>query len=239
MDVLYFLKERTKFIRRFYENAGEPFRATIRKIEAEEAPFDTPPYSEEQDGEPPFMEEWLEANTALEMLGRTCISMLSASLQLYFKTWESEIGIAWEPEEREKAFRNGYLQGYRNCFGDVLKLSWDDCPVNFEILEQVTLARNRDQHPEHISTMRVTHAPKDLQKYPQPFFVSDTEQKMFSDPDMAGSSWMRPTLHVSSDALVAAIEQVETLGEWMEERMFAAKYPVRVVSPVTPIFCET
>ena len=85
MEVLYFLKERTKFIGRFYEAAGEPFRTTIDKIEAKEAPFDEPRCSE--DGEPAFMEEWLEASMALEMLGRTCISMLSASLQLYFKTW--------------------------------------------------------------------------------------------------------------------------------------------------------
>lgn len=69
--VLYFLKERTKFIRRFYEGAGELFRATIRQIEAKEPPFDEPPYSE--DGEPPFMEEWTDATMALEMLGRTCI----------------------------------------------------------------------------------------------------------------------------------------------------------------------
>jgi hypothetical protein len=227
MNVLYFLKERTKFIRRFYENAAEPFHTTIRKIKAQEAPFDTPPYSEVQDGEPPFMEEWSQANTALEMLGRTCISMLSASLQLYFKTLEHEIGIVWEPKEREKTTKNGFVQGYRTCVGDVLKLSWHDCPVNFEILEQVTLARNRDQHPEHISTMRVSHAVKDWQKYPQPFFVSDIEHKMFSDPDMARNSWMRPTLHVSSDALVVAIEQVEALGEWMEERVFAAKYSAR------------
>ena len=96
MDVLFFLKERTRFIRYFYQTAAEPFRETIRKIEAGEAPFDDPPYSE--DGEPPFLEEWLAADTALAMLGRTCISMLSASLQLYFKTWEGELGVTWEKE---------------------------------------------------------------------------------------------------------------------------------------------
>ncbi|MFZ3328055.1 MAG: hypothetical protein WA231_20165 [Methylocella sp.] len=227
MNVLYFLRKRTKFIRRFYENAGEPFHATIRKIDAGEAPFDAPPYDEDQDGEPPFMEEWDEANTALEMLGRSCISMLSASLQLYFKTWESEIGIVWEPGERERLFKKGFLPAYRKCFGDVLNLSWDDCKLDFEIIEQVVLARNRDQHPECISTMRLTHALKDLQKHPQPFFISDHEQKMFFDPDMAGISWMRPTLHVSSDTMVAAIKEVELLCEWMEERMLAAKYSMR------------
>lgn len=63
MDVLYFLKERTRFIRYFYETACQPFRETMRKIEAGEEPFE-PPYSE--DGEPPFLTEWLEADTALD-----------------------------------------------------------------------------------------------------------------------------------------------------------------------------
>jgi len=226
VEVLYFLKERTKFIRRFYEGAGESFSRTIRQIEAEEPPFDEPPYSEE--GEPPFMEEWMDATMALEMLGRTCISMLSASLQLYFKTWERELGInCWEPGEREKAFKNGFVQGYRVCFGSMLNISWCECPVNFDILEDVALARNRDQHPEHISTMSVNFVQQKKQADRLPFFISDAERKMFSDPDMTGISWMRPSVHVSPESLVIAIEQVEALGEWLEERMFDARYPAR------------
>jgi hypothetical protein len=74
------------------------------------------------------MEEWSEANSALEMLGRTCISILSASLQLYFKTWENELGIRWEQGERKKVFENGFLHGYQICFGDALKFSWTIAP---------------------------------------------------------------------------------------------------------------
>ena len=43
MNVLYFLKERTRLIRQYYEQAAKPFSETIRKIEAEEAPF-VPPH---------------------------------------------------------------------------------------------------------------------------------------------------------------------------------------------------
>lgn len=222
MDVLYFLKERTNFIRRFYDGAGEPFRETVRKIEAREPPFVHP--AGDDDDEPPFMAEWHDAHEALEILGRTCISMLSASLQLYFKTWEAEMRLSWAPEERKRAFANGFVQGYRVCFGEALNLSWDDCPVNFNILEQVNLARNRDQHPDHISTLRVKYDRKTRENYPDLFFVSDTEKEMFADPEMASVSWMSPTVHVSREALFSAITQVEMLGEWLEERMFAAKY---------------
>ena len=212
MEILYFLKERTKFIRYFYETAAKPFCETIRKIESSEDPFE-PPYSE--DGEPPFMVEWSEANTGLEMLGRTCVSMLSESLKLYFRCWEVELGVSWQDGERKKTFENGFVQGYRTYFGEVLGLSWDDCPVNFEILEQVTLARNRDQHPKQITTMRVTHKPEDRNRFSHLFFVSESERKLFADSDLAGILWMNPALHVSRDMLFAAIEQVEVLGNWL------------------------
>jgi hypothetical protein len=150
------LKQRTKFINQFYLNAGEPFRRTMRQIEKEEPPFDSPsqdPYSD--DGEPPFTEEWGEADMALDILGRTCISMLSGSLKLYLQTWEKMLPIEWEPKEREKLFKKGFVNGYRALFGEILKISWDDCPVDFGILEDVAEARNSDQHQDHITTMHV------------------------------------------------------------------------------------
>ena len=222
MDVLFFLKERTRFIRHFYETAGEPFRESMRKIETGEPPFDNPPYSE--DGEPPYLEEWMQADEGLEVLGRTCLSMLSSSLQLYFKTWESELRIRWEEGERERGFKKGFLQGYQIFFGKVLKLSWDDCPANLGLIEQITLARNRDQHPELISTMRVDHSRNDREKHRHLFIVSETEQKMYADPEIEGISWMNPPLYVSRETLFTAIEQVETLAEWLEERMLAVRY---------------
>jgi hypothetical protein len=222
VDVLYFLKERTKFIREFYDSATGPFRETIRRIEAGDAPFDQPPYSE--DGEPPFMEQWAKAQKSIEVVGRMCISMLSASLQLYFKTWKSEFGGKWQQKEREKAFKDGFVDGYRTCFGDVLNISWDDCPADFSLLEQVTLARNRDQHPESITSLRVNHSRKDREKYLRPFFISQADDRIFSDPEMAAVAWMSPAVHVSRESLYASIEEVEKLAEWLEPKMFAAKY---------------
>lgn len=222
MNVLFFLKKRAAFIRRYYDTAAEPFREIIRKIEAGKAPFDDPPYSE--DGEPPFLSEWLEADTSLDVLGRTCITMLSASLQLYFRTWESELGVRWEKGEREKAFKKGFLRGHQFCFGEVLKLSWDNCPADLKLIEQVVLARNRDQHPETITTMRVSHSYTERKERGRLFFVSEIDRKMYDDPQMSDISWMNPSVHVSRELLCIALEQVEVLAEWLEPRMFEAKY---------------
>jgi len=39
---------------------------------------------------------------------------------------------------------------------------------------------------------------------------------------------MSPSLHVSRDMLMTAIDQVECLCEWLEEKVFDSKYPSRV-----------
>ena len=222
MDVLFFFKKRTRFIKYFYETAEMPFRETIRKIEEEEPPFDNPPYNE--DCEPPYMVEWSEANEALEVLGRTCLSMLSASLQLYFKKWESELGIRWKKGERKSAFKRGFLQGYRTCFEEVLGLSWELCPADLILIEQVILARNRDQHPERISTIRVTHAETDLEKYPLPYFMNEFDRKVHSDPEMKSVPLMRPSVHASCEALYQAIDETEKLTSWLEEHILAVQH---------------
>ena len=69
MDVDFFLKRRTAFIRKFYDAAVKGFLETQRLIETEEAPYE-PPYSgEDSDGEPPFLEEWIDSDTSIQIIG--------------------------------------------------------------------------------------------------------------------------------------------------------------------------
>jgi len=222
MDILFFLNERTKFIRYYYNTAGQIFSDTIRKIEAKAPPFNDPPYSEDE--EPPYLAEWLQADEGLEVLGRSCLSMLSPSLHLYFKAWEKQLGVRWEKGERERVFKKGFLNGYQICFGSVPGVSWDECPADLALIEQITLARNRDQHPEWIDTMHVHHGQKDLEKYPRPFFISETERRMSTVSDMPGEFWMTPVVHVSQEALFSAIQEVDKLAEWLEKRLVAFRY---------------
>ena len=84
MDIEFFLKDRIKFIRYFYEAAIAPFAKTMDDIENEVEPY-VPSYSE--DGEPPFLSEWIDAKSGLETCGHHALSMLASSLQLYLKAW--------------------------------------------------------------------------------------------------------------------------------------------------------
>ena len=152
MDVLFFLKERTRLIRQYYVNAASPFNEIIRKIEAGEEPY-VPPYSE--DGEPPFLSEWIDADELLEVTGRCCLSMLSASLQLYFRTWERNLGLSCGKTFKAEFRDGGIVGGYRACLASCADIDWSQCPADLEIIEQVVLARNRDQHPESITSARV------------------------------------------------------------------------------------
>jgi len=57
-----------------------------------------------------------------------------------------------------------------------------------------------------------------------PLLFNDKEAELYDDGNGAGL-WMSASLHVPRDKLMAAIANVETLCEWLEEKMFDAKYP--------------
>lgn len=107
MDVRYFLGERLFFIKQLCINSSASFVERKRKIEAREEPF-VPSYSE--DPEPPFLSEWLEAEDSLQVIGRTCISMLSAAFHLYFKTWEHRLGVP-VGDLYKTDFKRGWFHG--------------------------------------------------------------------------------------------------------------------------------
>jgi hypothetical protein len=223
MDVLYFLKERTKFIRQFYELAAEPFLERQRQIEAGEEPYEQPYVDENSSGEPAYLEDWMEADESLHVLAYACISMLAAALQLYFTTWESQLRKPARDLFKSE-FKNGWLAGYKSYFAQYIGISFEDCPADLKFLEEVILARNRIQHPDSIWGQRTRYSTKDLEKLTHhPFFVDEGDRHLLTEVDESNIPWlMPPTLHVTEEKLIAAIEEVEKFSEWLEERIKAA-----------------
>lgn len=134
MDVLYFLEERMRFIRYYYETAASSFLTIQRKIEAKEPPFDDPPWDDS--GEPAFLAEWLEAEDGLSILGRSCLSMVSGSINLHFSAWEQKLGIRIEDAHRKQLFKKGVLSGYRAIFEHYLQVAWSDSTADLAILDR-------------------------------------------------------------------------------------------------------
>jgi hypothetical protein len=168
----------------------------------------------------------LDAETGLQTLGQACLSMLSASLQLYFQTLESELHIQWVPGEKKRHFEHDFVSGYRHCFGDALSLDWQQCPTDFDLLEQITLARNASQHPRHITNLRHIPDRKTRERFPSPFFANEREIQMLSLGD-AFEDWFAPSLHVSQEKLLTAIDMVEEFVAWLEPHMLSATYGAR------------
>jgi hypothetical protein len=149
--------------------------------------------------------------------------MLSASLKLYFHTWRTHLGIELQQDDKT-ALGHGDLKGYKWIFGQRLGMQWADCPANFALLEQIFLARNRDQHPDHITTQSVHHHRRDLEKFSEPFFLSDTDRKILADdPELAENPVFSFRVHVTGEMLLAAIKEVEVLAEWLEPRLIAER----------------
>lgn len=222
MDVGFFLKRRIAFIRQLYSTASVPYVERKRKIEAEEDPF-VPPYSE--DGEPAFLEEWIEADESLHVLAYSCVSMLAAALHLYLKTWERQFGIPVDGSLKSVFDKKGWLNWYKVYFARHVGIQFADSQVDLEMLEEIVLARNLVQHPKCITSHRPHYAEDDLKKLPRPFFVDDREGGLLADVDEGEKSWLLPpTLHVTGEKLSAAIAEVERFTDWLEVKVEAHVY---------------
>ncbi len=221
MDVGYFLRDRVAFIRQFFGAASLPFVERKRKIEAGEDPF-VPSYSE--DGEPPFLDEWIEADESLQVLGYSCISMLAATLHLYLRTWETVLGApvgdSFKPE-----FKKGWLNGYKAYFAVRFGVDFVKAPADLAVLEEIVLARNRIQHSDDVVTPRASYLPTDLEKLPRAFFVSETERGLFSDAEEAEKSWLfPPSVHITEEKFNRAAVEVERFSGWLESEIDRCGY---------------
>jgi hypothetical protein len=214
VDIRYFLERRLAFIEQYYAAAAAPFIERKQKIKLGEEPF-VPPYSE--DGEPPYLDEWIEADESLQILGQTCISMLSASFHLYFTTWQRHLGVPVAPALRPVFKKRGWLNGYKSYFLTNFKIDFEKSGCNLQLLEELVLARNRVQHPESITSRSTSYSDDDLQKLPRPFFVSEREVELMVDADDGERRWLiPPTVTVTDEKLQAAITEVRNFCEWLE-----------------------
>jgi hypothetical protein len=218
VDVGFFLKRRTELIRFFYTEGVKPFLEIHCKIEQGLSPFDDPPYSE--DPEPPFVEEWMNAATGIELVGQSCVSLLSDALKLYFNTLQKhEIGFAISETEKSLAKEQGFVALYKKTLGEILDTDWADCPASFDVIEQVVLARNRSQHGSDLISHHVRHDSDTLRKHPRPFFARDEELKAWEEAGGNEESYFVPMLEITQEKLFAATYEIDKLVDWIDGRM--------------------
>jgi len=219
MDVAYFLRSRIAFIRQFYDAASVPFAESKRKIEAGEPPF-VPPNSEDE--EPPFLDEWTDADDSLCILGYACVSMLATAFHLLLKEWETQLGVPVDDSLRPLFKKEGWLKGYAAHFNRVAGIHFGEAPAELSLLEEIVLARNRIQHPESITRQRTVYSSSDMSKLRRAFFVDERDLALIDEFEQSGPSWLfPPTLKVTSEKLTGAITEVETFAAWFDEQVTA------------------
>lgn len=220
MDIDYFLKQRTKFVRYFYEKSSSTFITLKDDIENAKEPY-SPKYYPEQD-EPAYLEEWLEADMGLDTVSQTCLSMLSSSLHLFMKSWfdrlEKEHGMEFEFNYKKRGWFREYIRHIKE-----LDFKLENCRVEIDVLEQIVLARNRVQHPEEITSLRVSHATNDMKKYPNPFFVRVSELTMATEEDGGLMFWFPPSVVAENSKMEEAISSVENFASWLESEYWVAR----------------
>ena len=223
MDLRYFLDGRIAFIRQLYATASEPYFERKRKIEVHEEPF-VPPYGE--DGEPPFLEEWLEADESLQVLAYSCISMLAAALHLYLESWVKQGGVVVDESLKKSVFKQrGWFAGYDAHFTKHFNVAFNTGPSNLKLVEEVVLVRNRIEHPPSIADQKTQYSASDLKHLRHPFFVDKTEMALLGYSDEAEvPRFMLPTVHVTAVQLLAAVEEVERFAAWFDPAIEAVVY---------------
>lgn len=214
MDILFFLKLRTDFIRRHYNVCVAAFLEKKRLIEAAEPPFNDPPYSE--DGEPAYLKEWIDADTSIQLVGVSCVSLLSDALKLYLNLLQRrQLRFVFDDQEARR-LKKDFLATYRDALGEIFAIDWTGTGIDFAVIEQVLLARNRGQHGTDLTSFHLAHDERTMRKHPVPFFISESELRSLGDAGRSLGGFLAPTIVITRDTLFKAIEEVEKLGEWIE-----------------------
>jgi hypothetical protein len=205
MDLLYFLRQRTRFVR-YVSDTVVPHLAEIkRKIETGEEPYIDRRYYEDAD-EPAFLQEFEDADLAVDVIGMTCLGMLQSAFLSFLREYVKEVGGPELLGRVSKMKRGSSLQNFHAFFAKVLGIDWSKSGVDLALIEQVVLTRNDFQHNAEIFSGYVFQTSNHAQKYP------DTAFRHPSWPELLDAR-----LTVDRDKLEASIRAVEGLCEYLEK----------------------
>lgn len=206
MDVTHFLNKRTDFIQFYYAEGVKPFIAIQTAIQNEDPPFDNPPFDDS--GEPAFLVEWMDAELGRELVGLQCISLLSESMKIYFNTLRDRV---IRPNALGKMlFNKGFLKPYKEALAQHLKIDWSLIAIDFDIIEQIVLARDQASHAEMLSMIQPSHYKSTLKKFPKPFFMDGNGVHPF----------LGVKVSVSKAKLDQAVEEVTKMANVIDAKVF-------------------
>src|SRR5689334_8765195 len=118
MDLDHFLNQRLKFVEYFYTSTTTAFEEIKRKIDAGEPPYIDTRAGEECD-EPAFLEEWLNADAAMNVAGVACLDILQSTLHVFLEEYVREIGQQHLISRMKEMGQKGWLRNYEAFFDEL------------------------------------------------------------------------------------------------------------------------
>jgi len=207
MDILSGLREKLRFIERFYAEASASFVETKRKIEAEEPPFVPRPFDPERDmdTEPLFLTEWQDADDAINIVGQAALSLVQASLREYLDAF------GWLSKMKSRTGRGDWFARYKAFFLEAYDIDWDAGPVPTAQIEEINLARNDIQHTGQEFGMTRRQSKEHHRRFPDGIFAHEIDRQMYAD-------WQdfQPRIYVTAENLREAIRRTEAFCGYLD-----------------------
>jgi hypothetical protein len=112
-----------------------------------------------------------------------------------------------------------------------LRINWADSGTDLDLLEQIILARNAEQHETRITSRHASHTKKDIERFGDKLrFISDME-RAYREKMRAGepgfdehSLFWLGYIEVSKDDLVEATTELEKLVSFLEPKLNVLYY---------------
>jgi hypothetical protein len=208
MDILGGLREKLRFIERFYNGASASFSETKRKIEGEEPPFVPRPFDPDRDSdtEPPFLTEWEDADDAISVVGQAALSLVQASLREYLDAFIELSRI------KLPAGKGDWFARYKAFFLERYGIDWDAGPVLTAQIEEINLTRNDIHHTGREFGMTRRQSREHYRRFPDGIFTDEYDRRMY-----AGFEDPKLRIYVTAENLREAIRRVEVFCEFLEK----------------------
>jgi hypothetical protein len=207
------LRSKLRFIKDFYEKGAKPFETTRRQIEKHEGPYRhyPPGYDPEDGGEPPHLDDWMEAGAALNILGQSCLCLAQISFRDFLDGF-MERGGCGKPSAKGNWFKR-YARFFREEYG----IDWSKAPVDLELLEDISLTRNSIQHTEHpirFYELDRQQTTEHHSRFPDSIFADEIEKRLMP----ASSSHGPYRISVTRTSLYAAIDVIDGFCTYLDQQ---------------------
>ncbi len=218
MNYPYFLEDRLKPILYLYDSAAPIYEEIKRKIDSGEAPYDATRHPDDESDEPLFLEEWEQANAALDLLGMSCLGHVQTALHVFLHHFTEGMWGAKALGAVSQMKQKSWLANFRALYATDPSLDWNNSEADLGFIEEMILTRNTSQHGGELYSTYTYQDERHREKFPD---------SSFGDPNWLGHSVVHGTrLLVTGEHLHQAAEAVRTLARFLDSASRARKQEV-------------